>query len=74
MSIAARAREIGVSPRTLQGEISAGRGPPVTHIGLKTKLIEDEPWAEWRRERRENPPAEVLCPSPNPRARTAEIA
>jgi hypothetical protein len=69
MSITARAAELDVSPRTLQAQIAQGIGPEVTHVGLKTKRIEDEPWERWRRERRENPPAEVLGVSPNPLCR-----
>jgi hypothetical protein len=72
MSIPARAAEMDASARWLQGEIAAGRGPPVTHLGPRLKRIEDEPWAEWRRERRESPPAEVLGVSPNPRAHRIE--
>jgi hypothetical protein len=69
-SIPARARSVNMAPRTLQGEIEKGRGPKVTYTSPRGRIIEDEPWEEWLRERRDNPPAEVTdTPSPNPKAR-----
>jgi hypothetical protein len=73
MSIAQRAKTIGVSTRTIYSEVAAGRGPKITFISPKVRIIEDEPWNEWLLSRRSNPPAAVTdTPSPNPRARRNE--
>jgi len=51
-SIPARAKEAGVSTRTLYREIARGEGPPVTHVSERRRIIEDLPWAAWLRKRR----------------------
>ena len=54
-----RAKSVGMAARGLYGEIAKNRGPAVTYLSERRRIIEDGPWAEWLKARRENPPPEV---------------
>jgi hypothetical protein len=60
LSIPARAAEAGMSARTLIQEISEGRGPKVTFVSPKRRVILDDNWAAWLKMRTDNPPAVVM--------------
>jgi hypothetical protein len=63
-TIPARARSAPMGVRVLYGEISAGRGPKVTYLSPRRRIIEDSDWAEWLAMRRDNPPPEVTQHKP----------
>jgi hypothetical protein len=69
-SIPARARSEGFAPRTLYTEIEQGRGPVVTQVSPRRKIIEDEHWEAWLAARRKYPPGQkpVDAPQADPRA------
>jgi hypothetical protein len=61
LTIPARASEAGLSTRAFQMEIEAGRGPKLTYVSPRRRIIQAEDMAAWLRERRDNPPPEVTA-------------
>ncbi len=55
-SVPGRARQIGVSPRTLYNVIARGEGPALTRVSERRVIIEDDVWADWLKTRRQHPP------------------
>jgi hypothetical protein len=65
-TIPARAREIGLGVSTLYGEIREGRGPRITCLSPRRRIITDQDWAEWCATRRDNPPEAVTAQASGP--------
>jgi hypothetical protein len=59
ITIPARARSVGLSARALYKEIEEKRGPLVTFLSPRRRVILDADWAAWLKVRRDHPPAEV---------------
>jgi hypothetical protein len=63
-TVAARARSAGFSSRTLWNEIFAGRGPVVTCLSPRRRIISDNDWAQWLASRRDRHPITGKSPYP----------
>jgi hypothetical protein len=70
-TIPARADSEGFSVRNLYKEIEAGRGPTITYVSKRRRIIQDAHWAAWLKTRAENPPPEVTAWRPPNRKRAA---
>jgi hypothetical protein len=74
LTIPARAASVGLSLRGLYKELERGRGPKITYLSERRRVILDADWNAWLRERADSPPPEVMRGEPHTKRNAARAA